>query len=120
MKNYNYTEWSNSDINRAVTCEVYNCFGWALSESGDSFFHCGADGSGYYVQQIIDYCNSWADAGPVILDNHIVLTPCMGKNEGDATGYFEHENPITIEFSSNDQALRAAMIVFLMMKDAEK
>jgi len=43
----------------------------------------------------------------------------MGNERGDATGYFEHKNPITIEFKSNDKALRSAMIVYLIMKDAE-
>lgn len=39
----------------------------------------------------------------------------MGINIGDATGYFEHKNPITHDFDDDSKALRAAAIVFLMM-----
>lgn len=77
---------------------------------------CGVE----HYYRVPDYCNNWADAGPVIINNCIALTPCMGKNNGDATGYFAHKNPTEIEFDENSKALRAAMIVFLMMKDAEK
>lgn len=71
-----------------------------------------------------NYCDSWADAGPIISNNKISLhAPSITKtwmaefagsdddvNDGFHVDYFEHhhENP-----------LRAAMIVFLMMKDSE-
>ena len=54
-----------------------------------------------------NYCNSWADAGPIIEQNGICLIPLK---KGWLTGIngvdVKHENP-----------LRAAMIVFLMMHD---
>ena len=62
-----------------------------------------------------DYCNNPADMWPIILENNIVVTPCMGANIGDATGYSEHENPVISEFNDNSKALRAAAIVFLIM-----
>lgn len=59
--------------------------------------------------------NNPADMWSIILENNIVITPCMGANIGDATGYSEHQNPIISEFNDNSKALRAAAIVFLMM-----
>jgi len=60
-------------------------------------------------------CNNPLDMWPIILENNIVITPCMGANIGDATGYSEHQNPVISEFNDNSKALRAAAIVFLMM-----
>ena len=59
--------------------------------------------------------NKPADMWPIILENNIVVTPCVGANIGNATGYSEHQNPVISEFSDNSKALRAAAIVFLMM-----
>jgi len=74
-----------------------------------------------------DYCNSWADAGPIIQNNLISLDSvynftdeteefigprgmwnCVGISKGEDFCRAEHENP-----------LRAAMIVFLMMHEAD-
>jgi len=59
-------------------------------------------------------CNNPADAWPIIVENKISLfairyTESMWQAEHPITGIFKHENP-----------LRAAMIVFLMMQEAEQ
>ncbi len=59
-----------------------------------------------------DYCNNPADAWPIIVENEISINYWRhGRLEADRYGIHtvEDKNP-----------LRAAMIVFLMMKDAEK
>jgi hypothetical protein len=58
-------------------------------------------------------CNSPSDACPIIFDNRITVTPYEDENQGwfatyDTSFFIDHENP-----------LRAAMICFLKMKDAE-
>lgn len=65
--------------------------------------------------RIPDYCNSPADMWPIIVDNGISLLQqdneegwCAFRWDND-NAEFWHKNP-----------LRAAAIVFLMMKDAEK
>ena len=63
----------------------------------------------------VNYCNNPSDAWPIIINNNIVVTPCMGNNAGDATGYLKNDNSTLIEFNDNKHALRAAMIVFLEM-----
>ena len=68
------------------------------------------------VKNYCNYCNNWADMGPLILCNNIVLTPCMGENSGDVTAFFIDKNPITLEFDDNSKALRAAAIVYILAK----
>lgn len=58
-----------------------------------------------------DYCNNPSDAWPIIVENKICINNfckfgwCSDSEHGD---YVYHDNP-----------LRAAMIVYLMMKDGE-
>lgn len=106
---------SDLEIDAQVTMVVYNLHDWEYSDNMQQFYHCGVCGNETNNQPVINYCNSWADMGPIILDNNIVITPCMGANIGDATGYSEHQNPVISEFNDNSKALRAAAIVFLMM-----
>ncbi|MBS0895538.1 DUF2591 family protein [Tatumella sp. JGM130] len=57
-----------------------------------------------------DWCNSWEESGPIVSDNNISLYPTeITWIAGSATFHVSatHENP-----------LRAAMIVFLMMKES--
>lgn len=122
----NYEEMSDFEINNYVHNYVKN-IGCNLVLDGNGgviwVFSDGArilpDFDGYRDGGLKDYCNNPADMWPIILQNNIVITPCMGSNIGDATGYSEHVNPVLSEFSTNDRALRSAAIVFLMMKDAE-
>ncbi|WP_241609674.1 phage protein NinX family protein [Rosenbergiella australiborealis] len=66
-----------------------------------------------------DPCNSWADAGPIIQDNGINL---MASKVVDSGGLKEWE---AMSYEGNCHhwgelnPLRAAMIVFLMMKGGE-
>ena len=61
-----------------------------------------------------DYCNSWADAGPVIQQASIAV--CCFKNSL-ADAFPTAEGLMSNKFVSHPNPLRAAMIVFLMMKE---
>lgn len=72
-----------------------------------------------------DPCTSWADAGPIIKDNKISLNYCHHEGE-----WIVHIEGLMNEgcwcwaidpeyYSYSNNPLRAAMIVFLMMKDGE-
>ncbi|HCT5876681.1 phage protein NinX family protein [Proteus mirabilis] len=65
-----------------------------------------------------DPCNNPTDAMPIIIDNLISLMADMSE-DGGATWWCASDisNGITSRYKSNP--LRAAMEVFLMMKDAE-
>jgi Protein of unknown function (DUF2591) len=68
-----------------------------------------------FIGEFVDYCNNWSDAGPIIAANKInIHFDKYADGVASATGFvhgqkYEHENP-----------LRAAMIVFLMMKEGEE
>lgn len=63
-----------------------------------------------------DYCNNPSDAWPVIVKNKLHLTT---EEDGiwSSRGYSDKHVPIDVDHAN---PLRAAMTVFLMMKDAEK
>lgn len=118
----NYSEMTDFEINKAVAiAEGHSCY------YGDGSFTNGLMGrkvtvKGNGVVGCMDFCNSWADAGPIILSNKISLhAPSLLEswsaefvgsdedvNDGYEVDYFHHrdKNP-----------LRAAMIVFLMMQE---
>lgn len=60
-----------------------------------------------------DPCNNPADAMPIIIENKICLTI------GDSDDIWVADTTRSLESSFNENPLRAAMEVFLMMKDAE-
>lgn len=110
----NYAEMSDFEINKAAA----NALGVAF-ETHDQGVYASIkrDGSNVVsVAGIVDYCNNWSDAGPITLmiwrelhmpifdcDDEFVCTEWQARTSAD-----ENSNP-----------LRAAMIVFLMMKDDE-
>lgn len=117
----NYAEMSDFEINSAVASALGVDF-----EAHETGVYASVKWLGdnvVSVAGIVDYCNNWADAGPVMLENRISLlladdsiAYAYSKNTYDEFGCLEgyefeaeHKNP-----------LRAAMIVFLMMKDEEK
>lgn len=67
-----------------------------------------------------DFCNDWADSGPIIAANKISL-------DFDADGYEPPQNVWCrasspcgkIYYGSENEPLRAAMIVFLMTQEKE-
>lgn len=63
------------------------------------------------------YCNSWADAGPIIQEHGI----CIGYDgiSWDASCPFRDINPVSDWKEHPYRPLRMAMIVFLMMNEGE-
>lgn len=101
-----YSNMSDFEINAAV----------ATAQFGN--WESNADIYPLITRNRIDYCNNPADAWPIIKNNKISLTPPRVDDRWDCCtydkfGYVNHEH-----YDANP--FRAAMIVFLMMKDAEK
>jgi hypothetical protein len=69
-----------------------------------------------------DYCNNWADAGPIIVENGIGFCAKNGNLVAATNNSYEYYEPHgSVVYDSHDgNILRAAMIVFLMMKDGEE
>ena len=111
-----WDDWSDKEISSKILTVIHGeqINHWCLSDCETFVYDCGPIGDQYYRVDLIDI-NNPADMWTLALSNNIVITPSMGSNDGDATGYLEHDNPVSIEFSRNDEALRAAAIVFLEM-----
>lgn len=64
---------------------------------------------------LVDYCNNWSDAGPIILKNRISLVwDCAEDGSSDWWNAFDKFDACRVQYQSNP--LRAAMIVFLEMQ----
>lgn len=62
-----YSKMSDAEINQEVTCTLNpEAKRMPLIADGSCFYDCGPDGSGFFEIAVRDYCNSWADAGPII------------------------------------------------------
>ena len=98
----NYEEMSDDEINNEVAKHSFDAE-WLER-------HYGKEG------MIPDYCNDVEDAWPVILEHGISM--CKPNRYHDEWSCFLRDS---IGFVSNivyhERPLRAAMIVFLMMKD---
>lgn len=86
-----YSKMSDFEINCRVHSEVMEISGL------DSF-------------KAKDYCNNPADAWPIIVENRIRINPIL-YTKWMAEDYLEDVS------SCDENPLRAAMIVFLMMQD---
>lgn len=113
----NYSDMSDFEINKAVgkffpELVIYNGDGKPVTLVSDP----GATYTGVDFEEVeFDPCNSWSDAGPIIMGNKICLSCYPNRNDWDAftlsdKGYAE-------ETTYDANPLRAAMIVFLMMKE---
>lgn len=72
----------------------------------------------------VSYCNSWADAGPIIHDNRISIfsdsEDDFHSNNGDKVYCWNAISFDTgLQHNAESNPLRAAMIVFLRMKGGE-
>ncbi|HEO9688226.1 TPA: DUF2591 family protein [Morganella morganii subsp. morganii] len=121
-----YCDKSDFEINKAVA-EITIYGDWYLSPTDErpfTFFNYGINSS--KTVELPDYCNNPADAMPIIIENgislinsdgvHFAAAPGCGIEGylgGDTVGYGSRK------YSENENIYRAAMEVFLMMKDAE-
>ena len=110
----NYEEMSVFEINGYVSMHMHG-FSWIEFVDGcASHVKCGNERSpGFAMIEAPDYCNNPSDAWPIILENKISIVPTGGwwRARPEKTAWPEQ---------FNDNPLRAAMIVFLMMQEQEK
>ena len=105
-----YDEMSDFEINLAVAKKL------GLVVSTESHGHNAVEArgdDGYHAWFTIDYCNNWADIGPIIVDNRITIAPYQDESQGwfattDTSFFVDDINP-----------LRAAAICFLMMQESK-
>lgn len=69
--------------------------------------------------EIFDPCCNPADAWPIIKENRIGIIPAPEPGEWKAAHRGIGDDGTPRHFNDHENPLRAAMLVFLMMKDAE-
>lgn len=85
---------------------------WAINTLVDGVLnHAPVD-----CAQSKDYCNSWADAGPIIQENYLSVECDDMFDAPMPSSYWKAHNPKGNHYTDKDP-LRAAMIVFLMMQE---
>ncbi|WP_368868641.1 phage protein NinX family protein [Proteus penneri] len=111
-----YTELSDFEINLLVAQSVLPETQYDVIKQTMDIIQFLVDGSFGY--RFFDPCNNPTDAMPIIIENLISLMADMSDDRG-STWWCASDisNGITSRYKSNP--LRAAMEVFLMMKDAE-
>ena len=105
-----YSKMSDFEINKAVAIAR-----GTLIRKGKSLSLYQVEG----LDLCTDFCNSWADAGPIIQQNNISLLKCERMDEWVAgSSYWVGGAEWSVDWLSDDKnPLRAAMIVYLMMHD---
>ena len=110
----NYKEMSDFEINKAVAVAL----GFTLyeSENGTFLLEGNDKPTAYTCKQFIPYCNDWAYAGPLMVDNRL---ECYWTNPLDMDWVAKPANSADIRSKSTNPC-RAIAICYLMMKEADK
>lgn len=116
----NYTELSNFEINKAVA----KAQGLKVHPEQARFETLWSDSviaqdwlSGRFVE--FNYCDNPRDAWPIIIKNNIMIIPRPKGHIGMPTAKSWSPNSHSAHCKSNSKLLRAAMIVFLKIKNAD-
>ena len=115
-----YSKMSDFEICGYVSMHE-NGFSWIeFDDEMASHVKCGNEGSpGFAIVEVKDYCNNPSDAWPIMKESLIGVTPdedgVTMHFYGDWTARAHCKN---LQFTDKNP-LRAAMIVYLMMKEAE-
>lgn len=105
----NYDNMSNLDI--AIKVAEVKKLDWQIS---------AVDGDAVMVDyDVFDPCENPEDAWPIIVEHSIDIEwpEAQLGGTGTARKYMKDQTDIIVEFTDKYQALRAAMIVFLMMQE---
>ena len=113
-----YKKMSDFEINKAVTLYQLGLEHLELDCVDGALLYFEVDGSESNLT-VLDYCNNPSDAWPIIVDNKIGVSPhgekWMANNfNPSSVGSYQVQ---TMSYDKNP--LRAAMIVFLMMREAK-
>ncbi|MGL4616426.1 MAG: phage protein NinX family protein [Shewanella sp.] len=108
-----YSKMSDFEICGYVSMYEHG-FSWIeFDDEMSSHVKCGNEGSpGFAIVEVKDYCNNPSDAWTIIIENSITFN--YDTAQVHVGSYFSD----TAKVSENrNKALRAAMIVYLMMND---
>ena len=104
-----WDDWSDFEINYRIAKRVITNGNVCIVKNfvtGRKFVYVGVEGE----QTEVDYCNSWSNMGPIIVNNKIGVHPDAFK---DGNWFAFDSYDMTMHESA--EPLRAAAIVFLEM-----
>ena len=116
----NYSELSDFQINKLVAeklgVQLEQTTFFSNPPSDDCFALGRMVGNTF---KVVDYCNNPSDAWPIILENKIDIEHPDERYGSIATCTARDicGSPIQVDYGIDENPLRAAMIVFLMMGD---
>jgi len=108
-----YSKMSDQEINMAVAEIIFPDRPVVESKSRPP---CACV-TGHPPSQWVDYCNNPADAWPIIVNNLIALRPVALYVGGHRWFATQGEGDFGMKYA-DDNPLRSAMIVFLMMQES--
>lgn len=114
-----YSKMSDLQINKAVLEALYGGGPeYRTTDEGKLIIlrHVNTVEFGEHVERTedageFDPCNSWADAGPLLVESKIGIVPSQYDGRWLASGGYGKPSV------TDENPLRAAMVVFLMMHD---
>lgn len=114
-----YSKISDFEINKLVAVSQgfapENC---DIAKRGSSLVGVDWDEDTGSAIKVFDYCNNPSDAWPIILNNRISMVwDCAEDSSAEWWNAVAQFDECSIQYQSNP--LRAAMIVYLMMKESE-
>lgn len=111
----NYAEMSDHQINVAVGDIAMNGT-WHMTPLHPQNTTGGwlYGSNGIETKPLPDYCNSWADAGPII-EKFGISVHYIG--DGHERGKWGADEPCGERYTYGDKPLRCAMIIFLWMQE---
>ncbi|WP_241569173.1 phage protein NinX family protein [Rosenbergiella collisarenosi] len=117
----NYQDMSDFEINKAVAIAIgYSPEMCEQGWEGSSKVGVEWENESGYPSRWFDYCNSWADTGPILEESGITIImdhPSMPLATNNCVGWYsDEEKPL---HHANENPRRAGLVVFLMMKGGE-
>ncbi|MEX9486100.1 phage protein NinX family protein [Proteus mirabilis] len=114
-----YTELSDFEINLAVAHIALGKGSYDWCPDKKEVYFAGIDGGEFLHHGYFDPCNNPYYAMPIIIENKISLRAPTITDRWKAEFVDEYGNYVGYIRALNKNPLRAAMEVFLMMKDEE-
>ena len=110
-----YSQLSDFEINKRVFKAIVGAIplGYPHNADGRSV---GNESNGNY--RWYDYCNNPEDAEPIIVENRIGIIPAPENGLWKTAHRKVGSDSTPYHMTQDENPLRAAMIVFLMMQDA--
>ncbi|HAU5528466.1 TPA: DUF2591 domain-containing protein [Proteus mirabilis] len=114
-----YTELSDFEINLAVAHIALGRGSYDWCPDKKEVYFAGIDGGEFLHHGYFDPCNNPSDAMPIIIENKISLRAPSITDRWKAEFVDEYGNYVGYIRALNKVPLRAAMEVYLLIKDAE-